>query len=336
MNKEILNHEQSSQTLPGKKRIWTKQDIKLMNWDRYLVPAMLMILIVTLTTLNQYFLTMGNMLNVLQQISILAIVSMGMTFVIIGGGFDLSVGSNLALTGSIAAIVMVQYGVFAGITAGLVAGLIVGSINGLVISRLNVSPFIATLGMLVIARGLALGFTEGSAVFNLPKQFSWLGSGELGLIPVPVVIAVLVFVVGLIVLKGMAFGVRVRAVGGNKEAARLSGIKVARVTMMTYMISGFTSGLAGIVLASRLRAGEPTGGASMELFSVAAVVLGGTSLQGGEGSIFRTLLGVLFIGLLQNGLNLMNVPYYWQQVVIGLVFILAACLGMLRKNTNVN
>jgi len=305
--------------------------LKQLNWGQLLVPAMLLILIVGLTVSSQYFLTMGNLLNVLQQISILAIIAAGMTFVIIGGGFDLSVGSVIALSGSLSAMVMVRYGVAAGIIAGLLSGILVGFINGILISRVNISPFIATLGMLVITKGVALGVTGGASVLNLPKQFSWLGSGKLLGIPVSGFIVVIVFLIGIIVLRNTTFGIRIYAVGGNKEAARLSGVKVHRIITATYVICGFTAALAGVLLAARLRSGDPTAGVAMELFAIAAVVLGGASLHGGEGFLSQTLLGVLFIGILENGLNLMNVSYYWQQVVIGTVFILAACLGMLRK-----
>lgn len=298
-----------------------------------MVPVLVLALFVLLAVVNEHFLSIGNLLNVAQQIAILAIVSVGMTVVIVGGGFDLSVGSTLALSGSVAALVMVAHGVVAGILAGLGAGIAVGLVNGLVISYFNVSPFIATLGMLVVARGLALGFTGGSAVFGLPESFSWLGEGRILGAPVSALVAVVVILCGYVLLKRTTFGIRVHAVGGNREAARLSGIFVTRATIAAYAICGFTAGLAGVVLAARLRAGESTAGVGLELFAIAAVVLGGASLRGGEGSVPRAMLGVLFIGFLQNGLNLMNVPYYWQQVVIGTVFIAAACLGMLRKGS---
>lgn len=308
--------------------------LEQLNWDQLLVPAMLLILVIGLKVSSQYFLTTGNLLNVLQQISILAIISAGMTFVIIGGGFDLSVGSVTALSGSLSAIVMVRYGLAAGIVAGLLSGVLVGLINGFLISRFNISPFIATLGMLVITRGVALGATGGASVLNLPKQFAWLGSGELLGIPVSGFVVVFVFLIGIVVLRNTTFGIRIYAVGGNQEAARLSGVKVHRIITATYVICGFTAALAGVLLAARLRSGDPTAGVTMELFSIAAVVLGGATLHGGQGFLSQTLLGVLFIGLLENGLNLMNVPYYWEQVVIGSVFILAACLGMLRKRSS--
>jgi ribose transport system permease protein len=303
----------------------------LRDFDKLLVPVLFVVLMVVLSILSEPFLSVGNMLNVFQQLSILMIVSAGMTVVIIGGGFDLSVGSVVALSGSLAALVMVQYGLVAGIVAGLAVGVVAGLVNGTMVAKLNVSPFIATLGTLVIARGLALGITGGSAIYNLPKQFAFFGTGQVWGIPVPVIVAFVILIIGIVVLQTTAFGLKIYAVGGNGEAARLSGIKTSRIVLATYVICGLTASLAGVVLSARLRAGEPTVATFMELFSIAAVVLGGTSLQGGEGSLARTLLGVLFIGFLENGLNLLNVPYYWQQVVIGTVFIVAAAMGMWRK-----
>ncbi len=299
--------------------------------DKLLVPALFIILVVVLSVLNEHFLTIGNVINVLQQLSILGIVSVGMTFVVIAGGFDLSVGSVVALSGSLAALVMMNYGILTGVAAGLCAGLLVGLVNGTMVSKLNVSPFIATLGTLVIARGLALGITGGSAVFDLPGGFAFVGTGHLLGIPIPVIVAFVIFVIGLVVLHTTAFGLKIYAVGGNREASRLSGIKVDRIILATYVICGLTASIAGVVLSARLRAGEPTVGMLMELFSIAAVVLGGTSLQGGEGALARTIIGVLFIGFLENGLNLLNVPYYWQQVIIGTVFVVAAAIGMWRR-----
>ncbi len=299
--------------------------------DKLLVPALFIILVVVLSVLNEHFLTIGNVINVLQQLSILGIVSVGMTFVVIAGGFDLSVGSVVALSGSLAALVMMNYGILTGVAAGLCAGLLVGLVNGTMVSKLNVSPFIATLGTLVIARGLALGITGGSAVFDLPSGFAFVGTGQLLGIPIPVIVAFVIFVIGMVVLHTTAFGLKIYAVGGNREASRLSGIKVDRIILATYVICGLTASIAGVVLSARLRAGEPTVGMLMELFSIAAVVLGGTSLQGGEGALARTIIGVLFIGFLENGLNLLNVPYYWQQVIIGTVFVVAAAIGMWRR-----
>lgn len=305
-----------------------------LDWNKYLVPGMLVALVVGLSVLTESFLTLGNLLNVSQQISILAIVSVGMTFVIIGGGFDLSVGAIIALTGSLAALVMVRYGIALGVAAGLLAGMTIGIINGAVVSLLKVNPFITTLGMAVVARGIALGITGGTAIMDLPNSFSWLGSGRILNVPISGIVVIIVYIIGLIVLRKTTIGLKIYAVGGNKEAARLSGMRANWISILTYIISGFTAGLAGILLAARLRSGDPTAGATMELFSVAAVVLGGTALRGGEGYLSRTIIGVLFIGFLENGLNLLNVPYYWQQVAIGLLFMITAALAMIKSKKN--
>jgi len=302
------------------------------NLDRYLVPALLAVQLVVFGVLADNFYSVRNLLNVLEQVSVLGIISAGMTLVIICGGFDLSVGSTLALAGCVASLVMTASNVALGVLAGLTVGLAIGLVNGVVISRVRVSPFIATLGMLVVARGLALGLTGGTAVFGLPTSFGFIGSGRLLGVPVSFLLAALVYAILLVVIRTTPFGLSIYAVGGNEEASRLSGIGIHRIKVATYAICGFLAGLAGVVLAARLRAAEPTAGATMELFSIAAVVLGGASLQGGEGFLTRTVLGVLFIGVLQNGLNLLNVPYYWQQVVIGVVFIGAAVLVMTRRS----
>ncbi len=298
-----------------------------------LLPLALVALVAALAFLNEHFLTLGNIRNVLLQVSVLAIVSIGMTFVIVAGAFDLSVGSVVALSGSIAALTMVEYGVAAGIVAGLGVGLVFGLINGELIAGLGVSPFIATLGTLVIARGLALAATGGSVVSDLPSSFDLLGNGVIWGIPVPVLLALLAFVASGVLLGRTPFGLKVYAVGGNRDAAHLAGIRVGRVLIACFGICGTLAAVGGLIIAARVQSGQPTVGVFMELYAIAAVVLGGASLRGGEGNMAQTLMGVLLIGFLQNGLNLMNVHSYWQQVILGLVFIAAAALEWLRKRT---
>jgi len=327
----VIRLNSQSEPVKFNREQW-KHRLKGVDWEKLVVPTMLALLFIILSASNEYFLSLNNFMNILQQISVLAIVAAGMTFVVISGGFDLSVGSVVALTGSMASIVMIQHGVLIGILAGLAIGFFIGVINGILVGKFNISPFIATLGMLVIARGLALGITNGSAVFNLPIQFGWLGGGKIIGIPVPVITAIIIYIIGIIILRNMTFGLKIYAVGGNKESARLSGISVGKIVASTYIICSLCASLAGIILAARLRAGEPTAAVSMELFAIAAVVLGGASLKGGKGALERTILGVLFIGVLENGLNLLNIPFYWQQVFIGLVFITASCINMLKTN----
>ncbi|MBI2370006.1 MAG: ABC transporter permease [Deltaproteobacteria bacterium] len=303
------------------------------QWHRYYLPATLLLLLVVLSVLNEHFLTVANFRNVLYQASVLAIVSIGMTFVIIGGGFDLSVGSLLALAGSLAALVMSEVSFAVGLLGGLLTGILFGLANGLLVSKLLVSPFIATLGTLVVARGLALAITGGATVATVPEEFAYLGTGTVAGVPIAVLVTAAAFLVMLVLLRFTPFGLKVYAVGGNREAARLAGIKVDRVVTATYVISGLLAAMGGLIVAARVRSGQPTVGVFMELFAIAAVVLGGASLRGGEGGLGGTILGVLLIGFLQNGLNLLDVHSYWQQVVVGVVFIGAASLEVLRQRT---
>lgn len=297
-----------------------------LSWQQTLLPIIFIALIVTLSVLSPYFLTTRNLIQVLHQVSILGIVTVGMTYVIISGGFDLSMGSIVALSGCLAAVVMLKLPVVVGILVGLAAGALIGLVNGYLVAYRSVSPFIATLGTSVIGRGLALGVTGGGAIHGLPASFQALGSGMLGGVPVPVILLALISLLAWVVLRFHPFGVILYAVGGNSTAAHLSGIRVNRVIMFTYTVCGLLAAVAGVILSSRVRAGEPTVAVAMELFAVAAVVLGGARLGGGSGWIGWSLLGVLFIGFLENGLNLLNVPYYWQQVLVGIVFIVATAV----------
>lgn len=280
------------------------------------------------------FLTVGNLLNVLRQASINALIGFGMTLVILLGGIDLSVGSILALS-SVVIATLLHAGtpaLFATV-AGIAAGVLMGLVNGLVISKGKVAPFIATLGSMTVLRGLALVVSNGSPISGFDNGFfSMLGGGYVaGLIPVPVVLMLIMFAVFWFVLRKTVFGRHVYATGGNAEAARLSGVKVDRVQLWVYTISGVMAALAGIVLTSRLDSAQPTAGTGYELDAIAAVVLGGTSLTGGRGWIFGTLVGALLIGVLNNGLNLLDVSSFYQQVVKGAVILLAVLIDRANK-----
>lgn len=279
------------------------------------------------------FLSYANLTNVLLQASVMAVVTIGMTYVIIGGGFDLSVGAVVALAGCIAAEMLLRYGVAVGIVAGALTGLAVGLVNGLVVARLRVSPFIATLGTMVLVRGVVLLLTEGTPVVGdegLGDTFAALGSERFLGLPILVwVAAVLALVFGW-VLHQTAYGTRVFAVGGNPEASFLSGLPVQRITISLYAICGLTAGLAGVLLAARLQSGQPSAGEFYELTSIAAVVLGGAALKGGEGRLFKSMVGVLIMVILANGLNLLGVDSYWQRVAIGIVIVSAAAVDQLR------
>lgn len=295
-----------------------------------LVPFLGLFLIITIITiLNPDFLSVNNLLNVLRQVSINAIIAFGMTFVILTGGIDLSVGSILALTGAVTA------GMMAGGTdpvlamlLGLILGALLGAVNGVLIAKGNVAPFIATLATMTIYRGLTLVYTEGRPISGLGDSLSFqlLGKGYFFGIPIPVVTMLISFGILYFILKKTTFGRRVYAVGGNEEASKLSGIKTGRIKIYVYALTGFLSALAALILTSRLNSAQPTAGQMFELDAIAAVVLGGTSLTGGRGWIVGTLIGALIIGVLNNGLNLIGVSSFFQQVVKGLVILFAVLI----------
>lgn len=279
------------------------------------------------------FLSTTNINNVLVQTSVLAVVSMGQTFVIIGGGFDLSVGSVVALSGSAAALVMPGFGILPAVAMGILVGALVGSVNGLAVTVLRVNPFITTLATMTLVRGVVFLLTDGAPVpvdSLLPRPFLALSVTRFLGINLLVWIPFLLLLVLSWVLGRTRYGRSIYAVGGNSEAAYLSGIRVNRVKAFTYVLSGALAGIAGVMLASRLQSGQPTAGEFYELQAVAAVVLGGVALHGGEGKLYKSIIGVLIMVVLGNALNLMNVGSYWQRVAIGAVILAAAAAGELR------
>lgn len=285
---------------------------------------------------NDRFLTVSNLLNVLRQTSINAVIAAGMTFVILTGGIDLSIGSTLAFTGAVGAF-MIFSGVhpFISVIAILGLGLIIGMFNGVVISKGRLQPFIVTLATMTILRGATMVFTNGKPIATgreaYGAMFREIGSGYILGIPNPVVIMILVFVIAYVILKNTTFGRYIYALGGNEEATKLSGINVDRVKIFVYGINGFLAALAGIIITSRLSSAQPTAGSGYELDAIAAVVLGGTSLAGGVGSIFGTVVGALIIGILNNALNLMDVSSYYQLLLKGLVILVAVLLDRKQK-----
>jgi ribose/xylose/arabinose/galactoside ABC-type transport system permease subunit len=286
--------------------------------------------------LSPYFFTPDNLLNVTLQASITAIIAAGMTFVILTGGIDLSVGSLVAFAGIVTTGVLksgLPGGVAfpAALAAGLVAGGLAGAFAGFCITRFSITPFIVTLATMTIARGAAFVITDGRPIWELPDAFAFLGSGRLLGVPVPSLIMVLTFVVSHVALTRTRFGRHVYAVGGNIEAARLAGIRTSRVLINVYVISGGLAALSGILLASRMNSGQPNAGLSYELDVIASVVVGGTSLSGGKGSIIGTFIGAMLIAVLRNGLNLLNVGSYVQQVIVGAVILLAVMVDQLRR-----
>jgi ribose transport system permease protein len=294
------------------------------------MPLISLIVLCAVTALlTDRFLSPLNLTNILVQSSIMAVIAMGMTFVIVGGGFDLSVGSTAALSGCVAAMVMLEAGIAAGVAAGILAGAAVGLANGLVIAFLNVNPFITTLGTMVLVRGVVFLITGGET--RLPGEFVEFGSGRFLGIHYLVWVPTLLLAVLSFVMHATPYGRRVYATGGGREAAYLSGVPVRRVIASTYVWCGALAGVAGVMLAARLQSGQPTAGEFYELTAIAAVVLGGASLQGGEGTLYKSVIGVFIMIVLGNALNLLNVDSYWQRVAVGAVIIAAAAAERLRS-----
>lgn len=287
-------------------------------------PLGIVLLSIYMWITSPVFMTSINITNIMLQVSILAIVAFGMTFVIIAGQLDLSQGSANALIGVIAADVMVRSdNIWVGIVVGIALGVAVGLFNGFVTAYLKVPSFITTLGVLVMARGLAREVTAGNTVGGLPAAFTNFMSKEILGLGMPVLLAVVWGVVMHVLLSRTQFGLHVFSVGGNPEASHRAGINVQRIILAVFIVSGLSIAVSGLTLLGRVRAGQPNASTLLELYAVAAVILGGTRLTGGKGSIPRTAAGVLLIGLIQNSLNLKNVSSNYQQVVLGLVFILA-------------
>lgn len=313
------------------KKIWP-----MLPWASLLGQAPLITLAalcLATALMTDRFITPLNLTNILVQSSIMAVIAIGMTFVIVGGGFDLSVGSTAALAGCVAAIVMVRFGLAAGAIAGIAAGIAVGLANGLVIAKLGVNPFITTLGTMVLVRGAVYLITGGAPVGDegLPAAFIAFGSARFLGIHYLVWVPALLLVTLSWLMRVTPYGRRVYATGGNREAAYLSGIPVERIIASTYVWCGGLAGLAGVMLAARLQSGQPTAGEFYELTAIAAVILGGASLHGGEGQFYKSIIGVLIMVVLGNSLNLLNVDSYWQRVAIGTVIIAAAAIDRLRS-----
>jgi ribose transport system permease protein len=293
----------------------------------------LIILCVVLSLATDKFLTTSNLLNVLVQMSVVGIAAVGGTFVIITSGIDLSVGSNVALSGMVAAYTMKELGAsgLVGLLVALAVGALVGVINGTSVTVLRLTPFIATLAVLAMCRGLTQQVSQGQTIFGFPPNFTFLGNGRIAGIQAPVVITIIVFAVGWFVLTRTTFGQQVYAVGGNREAARLAGIPVKRVIFSVYVLAGLCAGLAGIVLAGRLNSALSSSATGLELQVIAAVVIGGTSLFGGRGSLVGTFIGALLIGVINNGLTLLNVNPFWTQFIQGVVIFVAVLLDALNQ-----
>jgi len=313
----------------------------LINSRDFATLGALIILGLLISIREPVFLSPANLINVINQSSINAIIAIGMTFVILSAGIDLSVGSILAFSGMVLGFVIklggpegimpMEAAIILGLAAATITGVICGVVNGSFVVFGEMHPFISTLGMMSIARGFALLVTGGRPIFGYEPSFRWLGNGYIGPIPTQVLICLALYIIAWWILKYSTMGRYTYAIGGNEDATRLSGINVGLYKIIIFAVSGFTSAVAAIILTARLDSASPIAGLGFELDAIAAVTIGGTSQRGGEGKIFGSLIGALIIGVLRNGLNLMNVSSYAQQIIIGFVIIFAVMLDMKTK-----
>ncbi len=317
--------------------------IGLSSVKRFQSLIALALLCIALSIMSDKFFTPDNGLNVLRQIAVNICIATGMTLIVLTAGIDLSVGSILALCGALTAGLLkhgieipagdmfVGFTVLGAVICGLLLGWMLGWFNGFVITRFNVPPFVATLAMLTIARGFTMLYTRGHPISNLGKSFAYIGSGTWLGIPVPVWIALVVVLLAVFVTRKTKTGRYIYAIGGNEQAARLSGINIKRVKIAVYSIAGALAALGGIIVTARLDSAQPNAGISYELDAIAAVVIGGTSLSGGKGSVWGTVMGAVIIGVLNNGMVLLNVSPFWQQVVKGVVILLAVVIDKMGE-----
>jgi len=302
-----------------------------LNLNDYLIKMKSLIgligLIIVFSILSPRFLDYYNLTNVLRQTSLNAIMAVGMTFVILTGGIDLSVGSILAFSSAVTAGMIKSGSPFIlALLLGLIIGILMGFFNGIVIIKWNIPPFIATFAMLTIGRGLTLVYTNGQPITGLGNIFGYIGNGYIGPIPVPIILTIIIFILAYYILKNNRLGRYVYATGGNIQAAKLAGINTNNIILLVYSLSGLLAAISGLIITSRLNSAAPTAGQGAELDAIAAVVLGGTSLSGGEGGIIGTLIGALIIGILNNGLNLLNVSPFYQLIAKGAVILFAIAL----------
>jgi len=305
------------------------------------VYLILLFLFVVFSLLAPRFLSVSNLINVLLQTSIVAMLAIGQTIVMLTAGIDLSVGMVAVFCGAVAAGLVTGYGW--GLNLGsltvfiltLILGSLLGGVSGALVVLGNLPPFVATLAMMAIAQGLTLVFTQGKPIAGLPESFVFIGSGSVLGIPFPIILLFIAGALAYLLLTRTSFGLHIYAIGGNKEMARLAGVNVRRVELGAYILSGLTAALAGLILTGRLASAQPNVGAELNLESIAACVLGGTSLFGGTGNVLKTIVGALIMGTLANGMNLMGIPSYPQLVIKGLVFIAAVALDILSSRKKI-
>ena len=307
---------------------------KMDSWiKRFSTLIGLILICLVLSLVSKHFLSFENFINILLQNANIAILAVGLTLVILLGEIDLSVGGVEALGCVVAAWMMVYggLGIIPSIIIALIAGTLCGLISGFFVAYFRFHSFVSTLAMMGIARGLALIYTQGASIYGLPDSFRFIGQGSIGPIPVPVLVAAVVLLLAHLLLTQFRLGNHIYAIGGNIEAARLAGINVGRVKLIVLSLSGLCSGLAGIIMASRLNSGQGTIGETDLLDAIASVIIGGTSLMGGVGTIPGTIIGVLVISVIRNGLNLLGVSSFWQMVAIGVIIICAVLVDEIRR-----
>lgn len=300
--------------------------------NRYGMIIILFLMVIIMTAIKPVFINSHNILNIFKQVAVIGTLAYGVTLIIITGGIDLSSGSVVALVGVVTASFAApgENLIFA-IILGLLMGALCGAINGAVLSFTGIPPFIATLGMMTIARGAALLYTNGRPISNIDERFLVLGTGKIGPIPVPVIIFLVAGLLTHIILRKSTFGKSIYAIGGNEQAAVVCGLNVKKIKILIYTYAGIMSAVGGIVLTARVSSGNPTAGLSYELDAIASAVIGGTSLTGGVGLVSGTIIGALIIGVLNNGLTLIGVSPYWQQVVKGLIIMGAVILDAYKN-----
>ena len=293
----------------------------------------LILIIIVMSLLTDRFLTIDNVLNVLRQVSTNGIIALGMTLVIISGGIDLSVGSILAFSGTVCCG-FIEGGMSVPLAVGLslAFGACFGFANGLLIAKVRMPPFIVTLATMQIIRGGAYIYSKGMPIRSINKAYNFIGNGHIGPIPFPIIIFFLTVAISYLLLHRAKFGMYAYAVGGNKNCADYSGINSTRIQIWVYIVCGVFAALSGIILASRMYSGQPTVGAGVEMDAIAAAVLGGTSFAGGSGTVFGTLVGILIIGVMNNGLNILNVPFYYQLLLKGMIILLAIYADRFKNN----
>lgn len=291
------------------------------------LEIVLFFLILFFTVFNPTFLSKNNIFIVGRQASFIVIIALGQMFAILTAGIDLSVGSNVGLTSVVFAVVTLRFGLVTGILAGLFTGIFIGFINGEIISRCKIAAFIVTLGMLSVIRGLVLTVTSGQPVFGLPSIFRFLGTNDILGVPIPSLIAILMVFISYLILNKTKVGRYMYAIGGNMEAARLSGINIKNVLLFAYCYCGLMAGLYSIIMSSRVNSGQPNLGSGLELTAIGAVVIGGTSLSGGKGSVKGVVIGAIIVTIISNGLNLLKVSSFTQMMINGLIIIIAVIIG---------